>query len=692
MDDKDKKYEKDAEELVNHAFGAEIFERSDTSEVAKVVRKWEDQPALVKKNIAGSLEDKTKKVKKVEARKLKKLKKVNKDEGSPRGEGLSSISEENQKIIDKTFEDENKDEIEEMEKELVADKEKEAKIEKEKTATEILEEARGEFAKVDLMAEKYIRAKKKFSKEKKTKEDFEKDGGNAGKEYAEAKGRYFEALKARRAEILDSGSEKDIIIETIAAEANKLYDKKTELDLELRGGASRFEKVLNISKKVVEKYRKMPLKYKLMLSAGLLAGGVAAGAVGGAAGAAMVTGVVAGRWFQRVLGGSAAAVGLEGLIKRSQEKKAGKEVTAEFADKLMESIKNGDKKLDEKLLELEGGKKWEKYRRFALAGSMGALIASGWTAKALGNVIPHEWADWAKEKVGLGAEAAPTVENQGTVPAEGTVPEAKVVPESAPMETGGGFVEVAGKGDSVWKMAEEQLAKNYGEKFAGLDGARKTYLIDAIKGKIAADPGKFGLEDIDKIKVGQKIDFSSIFEDKAGMDEIFGDASALKQAALENITNNDKILGDWTAAHPGEELTSGKIDEILTNKGVEINLDDQRFKTYLEAQPELPEEGVDPFLENEMAHIKAFGFSKAEYEAIKSVKVSELLEKIPSSKEAWEIFNQPGGAKAIGLPSDGKLGAIEFNRQIKLAEFIRGFNPSANIKQMSVSRFLRTIN
>ena len=78
MDDKDKKYEKDAEDLVKAALGSDVFERSDTSEVAKVVRKWEDQPALVKKNIAGSLEDKTKKAKKAEARKLKKQKKKKK--------------------------------------------------------------------------------------------------------------------------------------------------------------------------------------------------------------------------------------------------------------------------------------------------------------------------------------------------------------------------------------------------------------------------------------------------------------------------------------------------------------------------------------------------------------------------------------------------------------------------------------
>ena len=46
------------------------------------------------------------------------------------------------------------------------------------------------------------------------------------------------------------------------------------------------------------------------------------------------------------------------------------------------------------------------------------------------------------------------------------------------------FIETAQKGDSIWKMSEEQLEKHYGAKFTGLEESQKTYLIDAIKDKI----------------------------------------------------------------------------------------------------------------------------------------------------------------------------------------------------------------
>ncbi len=70
------------------------------------------------------------------------------------------------------------------------------------------------------------------------------------------------------------------------------------------------------------------------------------------------------------------------------------------------------------------------------------------------------------------------------------------------------FIETAQKGDSIWKMAEDQLEKHYGEKFSGLEEAQKTYLIDAIKDKIAENPENFGMNDVDDLKIGQEVDFS----------------------------------------------------------------------------------------------------------------------------------------------------------------------------------------
>jgi len=145
------------------------------------------------------------------------------------------------------------------------------------------------------------------------------------------------------------------------------------------------------------------------------------------------------------------------------------------------------------------------------------------------------------------------------------------------------FIETVGKGDSIWKMAEDQLEEHYGNKFADLDEARKTYMIDAIKDKMIANPEKFGLESIDKLKVGQKVDFSSIFEDESELEKISEKAEALKETAVENIEKNNEMLRDWVEDHPKEMLTSEKVENILSGESEKFSLEGQEdiYKNFL---------------------------------------------------------------------------------------------------------------
>jgi len=477
----------------------------------------------------------------------------------------------------------------------------------------------------------------------------------------------------------------EIVKETIVKEANRLYDQKMDLKLEAKEGSGKAEKMKKFAGKIVEKYRKMPLSKKLLISGGLLAGGLFAGAAGGATGAALVTGIVAGKWAQRVLGGAATAVGLEALIKRSQEKKEGKETLKELADRLQDSIKNNDGKLDEKLLKLEGGKKGQKNRRYIVAGAAGVLVGSGLVGKALNNVIGGIWGGEGTEKIAEQAGGTEKIAEQTQV--EGTE---KIIGQ-VPAE---GFIETVGEGDSVWKMAEDQLEKQYGEKFVGLDKATQTHLIDAVKDKVAENPEKFGLEDIDKLKVGQKVDFSGIFEDKGSVDKMFGQAGDLVDSEKASILSNNNKIEEWVSGHPGEELTSGKVDEILGVKtevtpdtelaDVEKSMVDQERATTEQAALETR------INEAESKLIESLGFVPDEYNAIQSVKVSYLLEQLPSEFESWEMWrNTP--VTDIELPHDGVYGSGEFGRQIGLAEYIRSLSPDEGAKQMTVRQFMRTI-
>ena len=165
---------------------------------------------------------------------------------------------------------------------------------------------------------------------------------------------------------------------------------------------------------------------------------------------------------------------------------------------------------------------------------------------------------------GAGAAAAEAATPQETV--------AKVFENAA----GAGaeeYVVTIEKGGSVWRAAEDQLEKHFGAAFSNLNEGQQTYIIDALKDKIVADPEKYGLigiTDPDSIPVGAKIDFAELLKDKEGMEGIFGRAGALTQAQVESIEDNNEVLREWVRAHPREQLSSEKINQILSGEAPEV--------------------------------------------------------------------------------------------------------------------------
>lgn len=168
-----------------------------------------------------------------------------------------------------------------------------------------------------------------------------------------------------------------------------------------------------------------------------------------------------------------------------------------------------------------------------------------------------------------GEEAMPETAPEAVPEAESeTAPEAE--PEQlsgptmeTPIEAEPSFMETAKPGDSVWRMAERQLSANLGEEYQNLNEAQKTHLIDLVKDRIAENPAEFGLSDTDKINAGQKIDFSSILQEKTAVHDYIERAKALTEGEMGNISRNNAALESWAGAHPGEELTSEKAGEIL---------------------------------------------------------------------------------------------------------------------------------
>ncbi len=333
---------------------------------------------------------------------------------------------------------------------------------------------------------------------------------------------------------------REIAKATIVLEANYLYNQKKDLELEAKGEDGKKEKMMKFAGKVIEGYRKMPLSKKLLISAGLLTGGLAAGFAGGATGAALGAGVISLKTLQKTLGGAATAVGLEGLIKRRQEKRDEKE-TIKLVNGLMDNIKNSDARLDEKLFELEGGKGKQKFKRYAVAGLAGAFVGSGLAGKAFMGLIPDSAREWATTKLGgvidwAGDKSGPesgigiqSVEPGATetidikVPGEESIVDfdnnantefsfesevdGKEVITDAQAKLGEYTVE---KGDNLWDILRESMPEI--KELEG-KGMKRNVIANLIK-EIEGNPKEYGIESgkVGSLKVGDKINMDKIHE------------------------------------------------------------------------------------------------------------------------------------------------------------------------------------
>lgn len=163
-----------------------------------------------------------------------------------------------------------------------------------------------------------------------------------------------------------------------------------------------------------------------------------------------------------------------------------------------------------------------------------------------------------------GAEHAAAAAGAGKTVVEGLV--------GAKQDSLASAVETAsGKMNSVWKMIGHQLDQR--GIFKGLAGtpeeiaAKKTYMIDYFKDMVAKDPKGFGLEDIDDLRVGQKVDLSKLFESHPRLGEIIRDTNALPASKITSILEHNHRIADFHHLHPGVRITSENVDQIAAGHG-----------------------------------------------------------------------------------------------------------------------------
>lgn len=131
------------------------------------------------------------------------------------------------------------------------------------------------------------------------------------------------------------------------------------------------------------------------------------------------------------------------------------------------------------------------------------------------------------------------------------------------------FETLKGKIDSIWRASESQLQNRLGAKWGTLNEAQRTHLIDQIKDIIVKDTSKFiegEFANVDSLPAGTKINFSEIFAE-GKLDSYLAGAMRLSPPQMESIVENNRLLREWVRAHPGEQLTSDKVEEILRGAG-----------------------------------------------------------------------------------------------------------------------------
>ena len=148
---------------------------------------------------------------------------------------------------------------------------------------------------------------------------------------------------------------------------------------------------------------------------------------------------------------------------------------------------------------------------------------------------------------------------------------------------------LVGKGDTVWGMIASHLVKRV-PNWDQLNVAEQTRYIDYFENKVVANPGQFGITDVDHLKEGTAVHWGNLFADK-NLNEGLDWVHKLTPEDMSAITENNDIL--QKAAEHGVEITSKNVNEVISGikaHGLEQYLADNGYaatQTVIENAPEV---------------------------------------------------------------------------------------------------------
>lgn len=214
-------------------------------------------------------------------------------------------------------------------------------------------------------------------------------------------------------------------------------------------------------------------------------------------------------------------------IKQSAEQSV---VEQDIANELMEVDQLEDLSLQtfatDKQLAEEYSKKMKKANRLHVANAIGSGVITGAVGGAAGATALDFGAGEIHDIIGARGKGAVPIPHE-------TVPD---MPKGAPAWESS----VAGKGDSVWKVVENDLERNI-PGFKGMTEAERTYVIDHYKDYVEADPAKFGLTDPDSIKAGWGKELDGLFKNREELTRVIAEAKGLRPEQVENILRTNEL-------------------------------------------------------------------------------------------------------------------------------------------------------
>lgn len=142
------------------------------------------------------------------------------------------------------------------------------------------------------------------------------------------------------------------------------------------------------------------------------------------------------------------------------------------------------------------------------------------------------------------------------------------------------------------------------DQFKSMTPAQKTYVLSMLINKIYKNPMDYGLNKDGILRVGDKLNFSKLFENGEEVKSIFAKAKeTITEGSQQEktILENKKKISDWVENNPDVKLTSDNVSEILATPKSEIEMP----KTLL--PPEIPiisNTNLQEQIENEIAEAK----------------------------------------------------------------------------------------